>query len=65
MLCNFKGMEVFWGNPSSPYFAELITDPAAGLQTRKEEREDAFGKNKDTLIINFFEVLKQHTVATA
>ncbi len=65
MTCSFRGMEVFWGNPSGSYFAELITNPDAGLQACKEGGENALGKKSDTLIINLFEVSRQHTVATA
>jgi hypothetical protein len=56
--CDIKGMKVFWGNNLNPNFMELVMDPEAELGSVKEEKEEV-------LIINFFEVLKKHTVATA
>lgn len=57
-ICDIRGMKVFWGNNLNPNFIELVTDPEAELGAFQEEKEDV-------LILNFFEVLKQHTVATA
>ena len=62
-----RGMQVFWGDSFNPWFAELIEDPYAVLDSPKVGARNIPRRRKKTsvLVVNLFIRTRQHTVATA
>jgi hypothetical protein len=62
-----KDMQVFWGDSFNPWFAELIKDPYAILDSSRAGRRNNLPQKKkiSVLVVDLFIRTRQHTVATA
>ena len=62
-----RGMQVLWGDSFNPWFAELIEDPYAVLDSPKVGAKNILRGRKKTsvLVVNLFIRTRQHTTATA